>query len=174
MKATSFASFVAADIVYAGLNGSGDIRVGELTSNVNAYLPSNAADGSGGDLWFRNHQRDPVLGSAAYDDHYEFIRVALGLKYIEDEYFIDPSVYGGYAPQTFDARDIRALQTMYGADYGPQSNNTNTVYTWSETTGEMFINGVGQGKPLTNTVNLTIWDGGGIDRLTIWLTIPHR
>ncbi len=34
---------------------------------------------------------------------------------------------------------------------------------FSTTTGEMFINGVGQGAAIANYVLLTVWDGGGID-----------
>ena len=42
-------------------------------------------------------------------------------------------------------------------------NNGNTTYTWNSTTGEMSVNGVGQGTPGGNRVFLTIWDGGGND-----------
>jgi Ca2+-binding RTX toxin-like protein len=64
-------------------------------------------------------------------------------------------------PQTFMQFDIAALQYMYGANYG--TNATDTVYRWSETTGEMFVNGQGQGAPMENKVLLTVWDGDGID-----------
>lgn len=70
-------------------------------------------------------------------------------------------------PQGFMMLDIAALQFLYGADYG--TNNGNTTYSFSPTTGEMFINGVGQGAPgdgnggASNRVFLTIWDGGGND-----------
>ena len=57
--------------------------------------------------------------------------------------------------------DIIALQYLYGANY--QYNSGNTVYRWSPTTGETFINGVGQGATLHAKIFLTIWDGGGID-----------
>ena len=67
---------------------------------------------------------------------------------------------GGYA-QTLMMLDIAALQQMYGANYA--TNSGNTVYTFSATTGEMFVNGVGQGAPSANRVFLTIWDGGGTD-----------
>jgi serralysin len=66
----------------------------------------------------------------------------------------------GYA-QSYMMYDIAALQYMYGADYS--TNNTASTYTFSTTTGEMFINGVGQGAPGANRVFLTIWDGGGTD-----------
>jgi Ca2+-binding RTX toxin-like protein len=68
-----------------------------------------------------------------------------------------------YFPQTFMMYDIAALQAMYGADYGAESNNTNTVYKWDPNTGEMFINNAGQGDQFGDTVFLTIWDGGGYD-----------
>lgn len=64
-------------------------------------------------------------------------------------------------PQTYMMYDIAALQYMYGANYG--TNNTNTVYTFSTTTGEMFVNGVSQGAPTSNRVFRTVWDGGGND-----------
>src|SRR6185436_5239772 len=56
---------------------------------------------------------------------------------------------------------------MYGADF--TYNSSSTTYSWSTTTGEMFVNGVGQGAPgggiggAANRVFLTIWDGGGTD-----------
>ena len=57
--------------------------------------------------------------------------------------------------------DIQAIQYMYGADF--TTNAGNTVYTFSTTTGEMFIDGVGQGAPSGNRIFRTIWDGNGID-----------
>src|SRR5581483_9242821 len=74
---------------------------------------------------------------------------------------------GGYAnasdsfPQTLMMYDIAALQLLYGANYS--SNSGDTVYTWSPTTGQEFINGVGQGVPLGNKIFMTVWDGGGND-----------
>lgn len=64
-------------------------------------------------------------------------------------------------PQSYMMYDIAALQYMYGANYA--TNNSNSVYTFSTTTGEMFINGVGQGAPSSNRVFRTVWDGGGND-----------
>jgi serralysin len=84
------------------------------------------------------------------------------------------SVDGGYTNETFGYAqtlmmlDIAALQKIYGeANY--TFNSTNSVYTWSTTTGEMSINGVGQGAPgggiggSANRIFMTIWDGGGDD-----------
>lgn len=72
----------------------------------------------------------------------------------------------GYA-QTLMMYDIAALQHLYGANF--TTNAGNTTYTWSTTTGEMFVDGVGQGAPgdgvsaAANRLFLTIWDGGGED-----------
>jgi VCBS repeat-containing protein len=66
-------------------------------------------------------------------------------------------------PTTYMQDDIAALQYLYGANYGPTAQNGNTVYTWSPTTGEEFIDGVGQGAPSANFVLMTLWDGGGTD-----------
>jgi hypothetical protein len=52
-------------------------------------------------------------------------------------------------PQTYMQYDIAALQYMYGANFG--TNNGDSVYTFSQTTGEMFINGVGQGARATRS-----------------------
>ncbi len=74
---------------------------------------------------------------------------------------------GGYTnetwghPQSLMMYDIAALQHMYGAGFG--YNSGNTTYTFSTTTGEMFVNGVGQGTPGANRIFRTIWDGNGID-----------
>jgi len=67
---------------------------------------------------------------------------------------------GSYA-QTYMISDIAALQRMYGANYETESGNTR--YTFDETTGEMYINGRGQGASTTNTVFRSVWDGDGVD-----------
>jgi len=66
-------------------------------------------------------------------------------------------------PQTYMQYDLAALQYLYGANYN--TNSGDSVYTFSQTTGEMFINGVGQGAPSGNKIFLTIWDGGGNDTI---------
>ena len=57
--------------------------------------------------------------------------------------------------------DLAALQYMYGANYG--TNGGDTAYRWNPSTGELSVNGAGQGSAATNTILETIWDGGGID-----------
>lgn len=66
-------------------------------------------------------------------------------------------------PQTYMQYDLAALQYLYGANYSTHAEDT--VYSFSQTTGEMFINNVGQGAPAGNKIFLTIWDGGGNDTI---------
>lgn len=64
-------------------------------------------------------------------------------------------------PQSYMMLDIAALQHLYGANY--DFNDSDTVYSWDPSTGQEFINGVGQSTPGADRVFLTIWDGGGDD-----------
>jgi serralysin len=64
-------------------------------------------------------------------------------------------------PTTWMQDDIAALQYLYGANFA--HNAGNTTYSWSRTTGEMFVNGRGQGAPVDNHILMTVWDGGGVD-----------
>ena len=66
----------------------------------------------------------------------------------------------GFA-QSLMMYDIAALQVMYGANFN--ENSGNSVYTFSTTTGEMFIDGIGQGTPGGNRIFRTVWDGNGTD-----------
>ena len=57
--------------------------------------------------------------------------------------------------------DVAALQEMYGANYS--TNSGDTVYKWDPTTGQEFINGIGQAIPGANRIFMNVWDGGGHD-----------
>jgi len=67
---------------------------------------------------------------------------------------------GSYA-QTYMISDIAALQRLYGANY--ETNSDDTVYTFDQSTGEMFVNGIGQGAGAANVVFRSVWDGDGED-----------
>ncbi len=78
--------------------------------------------------------------------------------------FVGDTAPGDNAPEhptTYMQDDIAALQYMYGANFN--CLNGNTTYSWSATTGQQFINGVGQGQPISNFILMTVWDGGGVD-----------
>jgi serralysin len=156
----------------------GDIRYGETdaTSTAWAYFPDTAA--ASGDVWFnnsRNYFDNPVPGNYAWHGMLHETGHALGLKHPHnsvgmfqpmptDQDSIEYSVMSyrsfigagvsGYSnaadsyPQTLMMLDIAALQTIYGANY--ETNSGNTVYSWSPTTGQMYINGVAQLTPLGN------------------------
>jgi VCBS repeat-containing protein len=66
-------------------------------------------------------------------------------------------------PESYMQYDVAALQYLYGANFN--TNSGDSVYTFNQTTGEMSINGVGQGAPSGNKIFLTIWDGGGNDTI---------
>ena len=154
-----------------------------------AYLPTPAD--IGGDAWFNNatHWYDtPVMGNYAYMAMMHEIGHTMGLKHPQNssgafgfmptdkdslEYTL--MSYKSYTgapmtalsneawgyPQSLMMYDVAALQEMYGANYA--TNSGDTVYKWDPTTGEEFINGVGQGRPGANRVFMNIWDGGGHD-----------
>jgi serralysin len=169
-----------------------DLRFAESDkpSTAWAYYPSTAPEG--GDAWFNHSQGyfdNPVRGSYAYTAFVHELGHALGLKHPHEasgsfgampldrdsmEYsvmsyrsYIGQSTGGGYTngswsyAQTLMMYDIAALQKMYGANF--TTNSGDSVYAWSSTTGEMFINGAGQGAPGGNKIFLTVWDGGGND-----------
>jgi serralysin len=163
------------------------IAVSSHPDTAYAYYPSSTQ--LGGDVWMGSSggNSNPVKGNYAWATMWHELGHALGLKHghetdggvaletNRDSMEFSIMTYRGYigAPvtgyvnetwgyaQSFMMYDIAALQVMYGADF--TTNSGNTVYTFSQTTGEMFINGVGQGAPGGNRIFLTIWDGGGID-----------
>ncbi|MBR0704335.1 M10 family metallopeptidase C-terminal domain-containing protein, partial [Bradyrhizobium diazoefficiens] len=191
-------SYTNADIQYAGTNGA-DIMVAQSPAanpTAYAYYPGNYA--SGGDVWFGTQYNFSLakLGNYYFTTALHELGHAFGLKHSQEaggpanvavpsahddsEYtvmsyrsYVGGSTTSGYTneaygySQTYMANDILALQTMYGADYTTQSGST--VYTWNPTTGQEFINGVGQPADnggvggSANRIYETIWDGGGVD-----------
>ncbi|WP_248446978.1 M10 family metallopeptidase C-terminal domain-containing protein [Sinorhizobium meliloti] len=165
-----------------------DLRLAssEAPSTAWAYFPSTAAEG--GDAWFNKssgHYSRPAKGNYAYVTFLHEIGHALGLEHAHEgnvmpvnrdsmEYtvmsyrsYVGASTTTGYTNETWGYAqslmmyDIAALQHMYGADFTTHSENT--TYRWSSASGEMFINGMGQGAPGGNKILLTVWDGGGSD-----------
>jgi serralysin len=154
-----------------------------------AYLPGPWVEA--GDAWFgKTYYNQPVIGTYAHRSIGHELGHALGLKHGHeldgvrdiamdaDRNSMEFSIMtyasyvghpgsggytneaGGYS-QSLMMYDIAAIQHMYGANF--DYNSDDTTYTFSTSTGEMFINGVGQGTPYTNRIFRTIWDGDGID-----------
>lgn len=160
----------------------------DVPSSAWTYSPD--VNEESGDTWFRNAggwYETPVPGNYAFYTALHEMVHGIGLKHGHEsagfgamlpdrdsmEYSITTyrSYVGasaahveneavGYA-QTLMIYDIAALQHLYGANYSERSGNT--IYRWSPTTGETFIDGVGQGSPAGNRVFMTVWDGGGND-----------
>jgi len=175
------------------LSRQADLRFAEsdLPSTAWSYLPTSLPEG--GDAWFNNSRGifdQPVKGEYAYVALIHEIGHGLGLKHPHEASgrfgamptSVDSGEYtvmsyrsytgastsgGGYTnepsgfAQSLMMYDIAALQALYGANY--DSNGANTSYRWSPTSGEMFIDGKGEGAPSANRIFLTIWDGGGVD-----------
>jgi len=165
----------------------GDLRfaMSDRPSTAWAYFPTTSD--VGGDAWFRNAggmYDNPVLGNYAYHTFMHELGHALGLEHPHEsgmplardsmEYtvmsyrsYIGASTSSGYTNETWSYAqslmmlDIAAVQQMYGANFTTYSGST--TYEWSPTTGEMFIDGVGQGTPGGNKIFRTVWDGGGTD-----------
>jgi serralysin len=173
---------------WGGASGpSADLRFAQsdLPSTAWAYFPT--TDATGGDVWVNNSSQtyaSPAMGNYAYLTLIHEIGHALGLEHAHEgnmpldrdsmEYtvmsyrsYAGASTSTGYTNETWGYAqslmmyDIAAIQHIYGANYA--THDGNTTYTWSSTTGEMFVNGVGQGAPGGNQILLTVWDGGGSD-----------
>jgi serralysin len=190
-------SYTNASVQFAGTNGA-NIAIGQSPAanpTSYAYYPSNVP--AGGDVWFGTAYTYSLaaLGNYYFATAMHELGHALGLKHSQEtggvanvavpaahddlEYTVMSyrSYMGGpltgytneaYGyPQTYMANDILALQTLYGANFTTHSENT--VYYWSPTTGQEFINGVGQLAPgggagsSANRIFETVWDGNGID-----------
>ena len=71
----------------------------------------------------------------------------------------------GDSPTTPMLDDVAAIQYAYGANFN--TNVGDTVYSWSQNSGQMFINGRPEPNDTSGTssgkIYMTLWDGGGND-----------
>jgi serralysin len=190
---TEVASFTALTFI-EGTEVNATLRWGRFDDPANlayAFIPSRDL-AQGGDQWFANNSNpDPQSGEGVSHIMRHELGHALGLKHPQDgsvimpqnldsiEYSVmsyrqattqvDGDFSGDYdqQEQSFMLLDVAALQYMYGANFN--FNNSDTVYQFSATTGEMRVNGSGTGVPAMRpgstraSVFRSIWDGGGTD-----------
>ena len=165
-----------------------DLRfaMSDKPSTAWAYFP--ATNAAGGDAWFNNssgaydapqkgdyanltfiHEIGHALGLEHAHQHFVMPQDRDSMEYTVMSYrsYVGASTTMGYVnesagyAQSLMMYDIAALQHMYGANF--TTNGSSTTYSWSPTTGEMFVNGVGQGAAGANRIFQTVWDGGGTD-----------
>ena len=106
------------------------------------------------------HPNDPLGGVTVPLDQDSLAYTVMSYNDIVNPQAGDSQYYNSN-PQSYMTLDIQVLQTLYGANF--TYNSGDTVYTFEAATGEMRLNGVGQGAPAFDTVYRTIWDGGGND-----------
>jgi Ca2+-binding RTX toxin-like protein len=162
-----------------------------------AYFPQSDATHAG-DIWFRGSGfLTPTIGTHAYATLLHEFGHALGLKHghenfsvygvlpPDEDYFeyslMTYNSWNGGAvgshgspatdgqPQSWMMLDIRALQHLYGANYG--LNDGNTRYKFSPDSGQMTVYETTDGATTVtvtgptanNKIFRTIWDGDGTD-----------
>lgn len=169
-------------------DSNGVLRFAKAYSPATAYaeLPHNAD--WGGDSWYKiGLYENPQDGTYDAYGFWHEIGHALGLKHGHEATYFGALPYErdsnefswmtyrsyvgatgqyyeeryGSGPQSYMMDDIAALQYLYGANFSARA--TDTIYKWSESSGATWINGEIWRAPPTNTIVLTLWDGGGTD-----------
>ncbi|WP_269715483.1 M10 family metallopeptidase [Caulobacter sp. NIBR2454] len=184
----AYSAVIELDFVEGSQSGA-DLRFARTGATSTAWAYSPHASSEGGDVWISSasgYFGNATKGGYAYLTLLHETGHALGLKHTDEregafgamptdhdsiEYsvmsylsFVGATDNGGYRngtwdyPQSLMLDDIRGLQHAYGARFDKAGEQQ--VYSWSPTTGELSIDGVGQGKPGGNRVFMTTWTAG--------------
>jgi len=187
-----FSSVTGLTFTQSASDATGTLRFAQSNEPSTAWAYYPATEEQGGDVWFgrsNNWYVQPSVGTYGFHTILHELGHALGLKHGHEvagafralpgaansmpftvmsyASFTGASLSGGYTNQSTSfaqslmMHDIAALQRLYGANF--THNAGDTVYRWDPTTGEMIINGVGQGAPAGNRIFATVWDGNGVD-----------
>jgi serralysin len=179
----TFTEMTETDTQHATLRfGETDTVYSSTTTSAWTYHPNSTHERQG-DGWYNDAPPNegyntPTFGKRAYATFMHELGHQIGIKHPHDtggtlgvqmpaEYdnrnytVMSYNRVSGGDVQSYMMKDIAALQHIYGANFN--TNSGNTTYRWSPTTGQMSINGVGQGTPHVNKILMTIWDGNGID-----------
>jgi serralysin len=187
-----FSSVTGLTFSQAASDATGTLRFAQSNEPSTAWAYYPGTEEQGGDVWFgrsNNWYVQPSVGTYGFHTILHELGHALGLKHGHEAAgafralpgaansmpftvmsyasYSGASLSGGYTnqgtsfAQSLMMHDIAALQKLYGANF--THNAGDTVYRWDPTTGEMIVNGVGQGAPAGNRIFATVWDGNGID-----------
>lgn len=187
-----FSSVTGLTFSQAASDATGTLRFAQSNEPATAWAYYPATAEQGGDVWFGRSTgwyEQPSVGTYGFHTVLHEIGHALGLKHGHESAgafralpqasnsmpftvmsyasYSGASLTAGYTneaagfAQSLMMLDIAALQRLYGANF--THNAGNTVYRWNPATGEMSIDGVGQGAPAGNRIFATVWDGNGID-----------
>jgi serralysin len=185
----SVEGFTNADLSL-GAADTATLRIAQsgLPSTSYTYMPGDVAQA--GDIWVGQHYdyTRARAGNYAWQTILHELGHSLGLKHGNEgsngfpalpshydslEYTVmtyrtyEGGSISGYtyaewsAPQTYMMADIAALQHMYGADFS--TNSGNTVYSWSPSSGDTYVDGECAIDAGGKVIFATIWDGGGVD-----------
>lgn len=184
----SVEGFTGLSVSWTASESAGTIRLINTDDPGTAYAYYPSSQVYGGDAFFGNSGRTPVMGNYHWHTMLHEIGHSLGLKHGQETSvygampsYLDSMEYsvmtyrsyvghpgsGGYTneaygyAQTYMMYDIAALQHMYGADF--TTNSGNTTYAWNPGSGNTVINGNAAITPGANRIFMTVWDGGGID-----------
>lgn len=174
----------------SGEAGDGVLRFSRDTGETGAYAYLPNGEDSGGDSFYGRNTAGAQIGNEANLYFLHELGHALGLEHGHQSVTFAKSAYNSqeftlmtytdyvgdtnlheYASgavdwaQSYQQLDIAALQYLYGANYSARGEvwSGRSVYTFDPLTGEMSINGEGQGTPAGNRIFRTIWDGHGKD-----------
>ncbi|MEM8916944.1 MAG: M10 family metallopeptidase, partial [Pseudomonadota bacterium] len=186
-----FAAATGLTFTDAGISAEADLRLAtsDKYGSFNGYAYYPHPSPLGGDAFFGTDHSAPEMGEWSWYVFGHEIGHSLGLSHGHEDMngfgvmdatvdsaefsimtyrsYVGDETTSGFRDNDADSfaqtpmmYDIAALQFIYGANF--EHNAASTTYSFSTETGEMFVDGVGQGvERAGDKIFLTIWDGDG-------------